>query len=48
MSDVISVITQLAAVTFVLTSMFGMGLSLIVPEMIDPLRDARPRPPSPG
>jgi BASS family bile acid:Na+ symporter len=34
-------IAQLSAMTFVLTSMFGMGLSLTVPEIVEPLKDVK-------
>jgi BASS family bile acid:Na+ symporter len=40
-SDILMTIAQLAAMTFVLTSMFGMGLSLTVPEIVEPLKDVK-------
>ncbi len=41
MSEIIGVIAQLSALTFILTSMLAMGLSLTVKQIIDPLRNVR-------
>jgi len=41
MSEAITVITQLSAFTFIITSMLAMGLSLTVKQIIDPLRDVK-------
>ena len=39
MSEVITVIAQISALTFILTSMLAMGLSLTVKQIMDPLRN---------
>ncbi len=41
MSDILTVIAQLATLTFILTSMLAMGLSLTIKQIIDPLRNVR-------
>lgn len=41
MSDILTVIAQLSAMTFILTSMLAMGLSLTIKQIIDPLRNVR-------
>ena len=41
MSEVITVIAQISALTFILTSMLAMGLSLTVKQIMDPLRNMR-------
>ena len=41
MSEIISVIAQISALTFILTSMLAMGLSLTVKQIMDPLRNTR-------
>jgi len=41
MSDIITVIAQLSALTFILTSMLAMGLSLTIKQIMDPLRNTR-------
>ena len=41
MSELIGVIAQLSALTFILTSMLAMGLSLTVKQIMDPLKDVR-------
>ena len=41
MSEVITVIAQISALTFILTSMLAMGLSLTVKQIMDPLRNVR-------
>ena len=41
MSDIITVIAQLSALTFILTSMLAMGLSLMIAQIVEPLKDAR-------
>lgn len=41
MSDVLSVIVQLSALVFVVSSMLAMGLSLTVPAIIAPLKNLR-------
>ena len=41
MSDIITVIAQLSALTFIITSMLAMGLSLTVKQIMDPLRNTR-------
>ncbi len=41
MSEVITVIAQISALTFIITSMLAMGLSLTVKQIIDPLRDVK-------
>jgi predicted Na+-dependent transporter len=39
MSEVLMALSQLAVLTFVLTSMIGMGLSLTVTQIVEPLRN---------
>jgi BASS family bile acid:Na+ symporter len=41
MSEIIGVIAQLSALTFILTSMLAMGLSLTVRQIMEPLRNVR-------
>ena len=41
MSEILAVIAQLAAFTFIITSMLAMGLSLTMKQIIDPLRNVR-------
>ena len=41
MSEIVTVIAQLSALTFILTSMLAMGLSLTVKQIVDPLRNVR-------
>jgi BASS family bile acid:Na+ symporter len=41
MSEIIGVIAQISALTFILTSMLAMGLSLTVKQIMDPLRNVR-------
>jgi len=41
MSEIIGVIAQISALTFILTSMLAMGLSLTVQQIIDPLRNMK-------
>jgi predicted Na+-dependent transporter len=41
MSEIVGVIAQISALTFILTSMLAMGLSLTVQQIIDPLKDIR-------
>ena len=41
MSEIIGVIAQISALTFILTSMLAMGLSLTVKQIIDPLRNMK-------
>ncbi len=41
MSEIIGVIAQISALTFILTSMLAMGLSLTVKQIIDPLRNVK-------
>jgi BASS family bile acid:Na+ symporter len=41
MSEIITVIAQLSALTFIITSMLAMGLSLTVKQIMDPLRNTR-------
>ena len=41
MSEILTVIAQLAALTFIVTSMLAMGLSLTTKQIIDPLRNIR-------
>lgn len=41
MNEIISVIANISALTFILTSMLAMGLSLTIKQIVDPLRDAR-------
>jgi len=41
MFEIIGVIAQISALTFILTSMLAMGLSLTVKQIIDPLRNMK-------
>jgi BASS family bile acid:Na+ symporter len=41
MSEIITVIAQLSPLTFIITSMLAMGLSLTVKQIMDPLRNTR-------
>ena len=41
MSEITGVIAQISALTFILTSMLAMGLSLTVKQIIDPLRNVK-------
>jgi BASS family bile acid:Na+ symporter len=41
MSDVLGVIVQLSALVFVVSSMLAMGLSLTVPQIVEPLKNLR-------
>ena len=41
MSEIIGVIAQISALTFILTSMLAMGLSLTVQQIIGPLRNVK-------
>jgi len=41
MSEIIGVIAQISALTFILTSMLAMGLSLTVQQISDPLRNMK-------
>ena len=41
MSEIITTIAKLSALTFIITSMLAMGLSLTVKQIIDPLRNLR-------
>lgn len=41
MSEIITTIAQISAMTFVLTSMLAMGLSLTIKQIVDPLRNTR-------
>lgn len=41
MSEIIGVIAQISALTFILTSMLAMGLSLTVQQIIDPLKNVK-------
>ena len=41
MSEIIGVIAKLAALTFILTSMLAMGLSLTVRQIVDPLKNVK-------
>lgn len=41
MSEIVLVIAQISALTFILTSMLAMGLSLTIKQIMDPLRDVR-------
>ena len=41
MSEIITVIAKLSALTFILTSMLAMGLSLTIKQIMDPLRNTR-------
>lgn len=41
MTEIITVIAQISALTFILTSMLAMGLSLTVKQIMNPLRNSR-------
>jgi BASS family bile acid:Na+ symporter len=41
MSETITIIAQISALTFILTSMLSMGLSLTVKQIMDPLRNIK-------
>jgi BASS family bile acid:Na+ symporter len=41
MSEIVVVITQLSIVVFVVTSMLAMGLSLTIPQIMQPLKNTR-------
>lgn len=41
MSEIITVIAQISALTFILTSMLAMGLSLTIKQIMDPLKEVR-------
>jgi len=41
MSDILTVIAQLSVMTFIITSMLAMGLSLTIKQIMDPLRDTK-------
>jgi BASS family bile acid:Na+ symporter len=41
MSEIISVIAKISALTFIITSMLAMGLSLTVKQIVDPLRNVK-------
>ena len=41
MSEIISVIAQISALTFIITSMLAMGLSLTVKQIMDPLKNVK-------
>ena len=41
MSEIIGVIAKLSALTFILTSMLAMGLSLTVRQIVDPLKNVK-------
>ena len=41
MSEIIGVIAKLSALTFILTSMLAMGLSLTVKQIVDPLKNVK-------
>jgi BASS family bile acid:Na+ symporter len=41
MSEILTVIAQLSVVTFIITSMLAMGLSLTIKQILDPLRNTR-------
>jgi BASS family bile acid:Na+ symporter len=41
MNEVLATLVQVSALVFVLASMFAMGLSLTIPQIIAPLRDLR-------
>ena len=41
MSEIVAVITQIAILVFVVTSMLAMGLSLTIPQIVQPLKNAR-------
>jgi BASS family bile acid:Na+ symporter len=41
MSEIITVLSNLSAFTFIITSMLAMGLSLTIKQIVDPLRNVR-------
>ena len=41
MAEIVTVIAQISALTFILTSMLAMGLSLTIKQIVDPLRNVR-------
>ena len=41
MSDILTVIAQLSVMTFIITSMLAMGLSLTIKQIMDPLHDTK-------
>jgi BASS family bile acid:Na+ symporter len=41
MSEILTVIAQISVLTFVITSMLAMGLSLKIAQIVEPLKDAR-------
>lgn len=41
MSDIIATIAQISALTFILTSMLAMGLSLTVKQIVEPLKNVK-------
>ena len=41
MSEILTVIAQVSVLTFIISSMLAMGLSLTIKQIIDPLRNAR-------
>ena len=41
MSEIITVIAKLSALTFIITSMLAMGMSLTIKQIIDPLRNVK-------
>jgi BASS family bile acid:Na+ symporter len=41
MSEIITVLANLSAFTFIITSMLAMGLSLTIKQIVDPLRNVR-------
>ena len=41
MREIVTVIAQISALTFILTSMLAMGLSLTMKQIVDPLRNVR-------
>ena len=41
MSEILTVIAQLSVMTFIITSMLAMGLSLTIKQIMDPLRDTK-------
>jgi BASS family bile acid:Na+ symporter len=41
MSEIVAIITQLSIVVFVVTSMLAMGLSLTIPQILQPLKNTR-------
>jgi BASS family bile acid:Na+ symporter len=41
MSEIIAVIAQISILTFIITSMLAMGLSLTIAQIVEPLKDVR-------